>query len=232
MNFFDINNIAFILWDYQISWLELVGTIFNLACVILAAKRKIATWPVGIIGVVLFMLLFYQIRLYADFGEQIFYFVTSITGWIAWSRARKSGRKKKEVAITNNSLKVNLYWAGAIIVGTILTSIFLFNIDTLLPALFPEPASLPILDAVTTMMSFAAQILMMRRKLESWYLWIIVDIMAVGVYWYKGVPFVALLYFGFLINAIYGYMNWRKDYRKSLRKSEQLALEELGTDDE
>ena len=49
------------------------------------------------------------------------------------------------------------------------------------------------------------------RKLESWYLWIIVDIVAVGLYWYKGVPFVALLYAAFLINAIYGWYTWRNN---------------------
>jgi nicotinamide mononucleotide transporter len=63
-------------------------------------------------------------------------------------------------------------------------------------------------------MSFAAQLLMMRRRLESWILWIIVDIIAIGLYWYKDVPFVALLYVIFLINAIYGFMAWRKAMRE------------------
>ena len=213
MEFFDINNIAFDWLGYQISWLELAGTAFNFACVVLAAKRKIANWPIGLVGVVLFMALFYQINLYADFGEQIFYLVTGVIGWIAWSRAGADGPGKNEVAITRNSLRVNLWWLCAIVAGTVLTSIFLFNIDKWLPTLFPEPASLPVLDAVTTMASFAAQILMMRRKLECWYLWIAVDVMAIGIYWYKGVPFVALLYAAFLVNAIYGYLNWRKEFR-------------------
>lgn len=58
--FFDVNNTAFTLLGYQISWLELVGTIFNLACVILVARRNILTWPIGIIAVVLFGALFYS----------------------------------------------------------------------------------------------------------------------------------------------------------------------------
>jgi nicotinamide mononucleotide transporter len=219
LNFFDINNIAVTLWNYPVSWLELVGTAFNLACVILAARRKILNWPVGLVGVLLFMALFYQINLYADFGEQIFYFITGITGWIAWSRSRKT-KAQKEATIVRSSSRENLFWGGVIIVGTIALSIFLINIDTWLPALFPEPASLPILDAATTMMSFAAQIMMMRRKLESWYLWIVVDIIAVGLYWYKGVPFVALLYLGFLVNAMYGYLNWRNDVTKQEEKSD------------
>ena len=59
-------------------------------------------------------------------------------------------------------------------------------------------------------MSFAAQFLMMRRRLESWVLWIIVDVIAIGLYWYKAVPFVALLYLIFLVNAVYGFVAWRK----------------------
>ena len=65
LSFFDINNIAFTILGYQISWLELAGTIFNLVCVILAARRKISNWWVGLVGVVLFMILFYQIQLIA-----------------------------------------------------------------------------------------------------------------------------------------------------------------------
>ena len=78
--FFDVNNIAFTLLGYPISWLEFVGTIFNLVCVLLVARRHILNWPIGLVGVVLFGVLFYQINLYADVAEQIYYFVTGIMG--------------------------------------------------------------------------------------------------------------------------------------------------------
>lgn len=205
--FFDINNTFFTILDYPISYLEFTGTIFNLVCVILAAKRKILNWPIGLIGVVLFGVLFYQINLYADFFEQIFYFITGVWGWYMWTRPT-SKDKDKGALITTNTWRQNAYWLGGITAGSVALTYALTNIHLWLPTLFPEPASLPALDATTTVMAFAAQILMMQRKLESWYLWIIIDVIAVGLYWYKAVPFVAILYFLFLINAGYTYKVW------------------------
>ena len=209
--FFSVNTIAFTILGYSISWLELVGTIFNLVCVILAARRNIWNWPIGLIGVMLFGVLFYQINLYADVFEQVYYLITGISGWYLWARVGTNKNTDEKVLITTNSPRSNLYWVAGIAGASLLTGWIVSNLHIWLPTLFPEPASLPLLDAASTMTAFAAQFLMMRRKLESWYLWIIVDIVAVGLYWYKGVPFVALLYAAFLINAIYGWYTWRNN---------------------
>jgi nicotinamide mononucleotide transporter len=230
MNFFDIGNTAFTLLGYQISWLELVGTIFNLVCVILAARRKILNWPIGLVGVVLFMVLFYQIQLYADFGLQIFFFITGIIGWIQWSRIarlRKQGKLMKEVAVTTNTTRKNLVWLGSIIVAAALMILLLANIHTLFPTLFPLPAALPVLDGITAVLSIAGQILLMQRKLESWYLWLIVDVLSVGMYWAKAVPFVTLLYVIFTINALYGLREWRKEYKRSQKVDDEPLKERL-----
>jgi nicotinamide mononucleotide transporter len=214
--FFDVNNIAFTLLDYPISWLEFVGTIFNLACVILVARRNILTWPIGLVAVVLFGVLFYQIQLYADVFEQVYYLITGVVGWYMWSNLKKGDKSKKDkkARITTNSLSTNLTWVGIIAIVSIIATWALSNIHTWLPALFPEEASLPAIDATTTIMSFAAQYLMMTRRLESWYLWIVVDIVAVWLYMHKGIPFVALLYLIFLFNAIYGLVIWNRSILK------------------
>lgn len=214
--FFDVNNIAFTLLGYPISWLELVGTIFNLACVILVARRNILTWPVGIIAVVLFGILFYQINLYADVIEQVYYLITGVVGWYLWASVKRNERDKKDkkVLITTNSLFENITWIAAIAATSAVAAWALTNVHIWLPAFFPEPASLPAIDATTTIMSFVAQFLMMRRRLENWYLWIIVDVVAIWLYWYKGVPFVALLYLAFLVNAFYGLASWKRAMRE------------------
>ncbi len=206
-SFFDVNNTFFTLFGYSISYLEFVGTIFTLASVLLVAKRKVVNWPVGLIGVILFGTLFYKIELYADFFEQIFYFVTGIWGWLMWSKVKEN---KHEIPITRNAMKTNIYWLFGIVAASALVSILLSNIHTLLPGLFPEKASSVIIDSTTTVASFAAQILLVKRKLESWVLWIAVDIVAIVFYWYKEVPFIALLYVLFLVNAIYAFNTWNK----------------------
>lgn len=208
--FFDVNNIAFTLLGYPISWLEFVGTIFNLVCVLLVARRHILNWPIGLVGVVLFGVLFYQINLYADVAEQIYYFITGIMGWYMWSNAKRDKATDDKVVVTRNSLLSNLVWLGAIAGVSVVATWALSNAHIWAPVIFPEPASLPAIDATTTIMSFAAQFLMMRRKLENWYLWIAVDVVAVWLYWYKGVPFVALLYLIFLFNAMYGLIAWKR----------------------
>lgn len=208
--FFSVETTAFTLLEYQISWLELVGTLFNLACVILIARRNIWTWPVGIVGVILFGVLFYQINLYADMFEQVYYLITGVVGWYMWAQVKNHNQTDTKVAITTNTLRINLVWIGAIAAMSALTTWALTNIHVWLPGLFPEPADLPAIDAATTMMSFAAQFLLMQRKLESWMLWIVVDVIAIGLYWHKDVPFVALLYAVFLVNAVYGLISWRK----------------------
>jgi len=214
LSFFNVNTIFFTILGYPISYLEFVGTIFTLAAVLLVWRRSIINWPVSIIGTILFGILFYQIQLYADFFEQVYYFVTAFWGWYSWKTYQKNKNVDK-IGITVNTRKANAFWVAGIIVATALFSAILANIHIWLPSLFPVPASLVVLDAGTTVMSFAATILMIRRRVESWVLWVLVDVIAIGLYWYKDVPFIALLYVAFLVIASFGLVDWYKAYKKA-----------------
>jgi len=214
LSFFDVNTLFFTFLGYPISYLEFVGTLFTLAAVVLVWRRSIWNWPVSIIGTILFGILFYQIQLYADFFEQIYYFITAFWGWYSWQTYKKD-HDVKTIDVSINTRKANVFWVVGIIVATLIGSFALSNIHLWLPTLFPIPASMVILDAGTTVMSFAATILMIRRRVESWVLWVLVDIIAIGLYWYKDVPFIALLYVIFLGIATAGLINWYKAYKKS-----------------
>lgn len=193
------------------SYLEFFGTILNVLTVWLCTKKSVWNWPVGIAAVVLFGVLFYQIQLYSDLLEQVFYLVTGFWGWWAWSFV---GRKKQggdEGGVITTLSRGQ--WGGVfvfLVAGTIVLGWFMANIHVFFPELFSEPASLPYLDAFTTIASFAAQILLIFQKLENWYLWIMVDVIGVGLYFYKEVRFVAVLYFVFLLLATKGFIAWRK----------------------
>ncbi|MFZ1301322.1 MAG: nicotinamide riboside transporter PnuC [Candidatus Microsaccharimonas sp.] len=213
LSFFDVNTIFFTVLGYPISYLEFVGTIFTLASVILVWRRSIWNWPVSIIGTILFGILFYQIQLYADFFEQIYFFLTAFWGWYSW-QTYKNTKAVEKVDVTINSYKENLAWIGGIVATTVVFSYILSNIHLWLPALFPIAASAVVLDSLTTVMSFAATILMIRRRVESWVLWVIVDVIAIGLYWYKEVPFIALLYVVFLGIATAGLIGWYKAYKE------------------
>src|SRR5262245_56367929 len=104
-----IDNIAFSVFDYHLSYVELIGTGFYLWSVWLIAKRRIWTWPVGIVSVLLYMILFYQIRLYSDALEQVYYLAASVYGWWAWSHSRTEEGKILDVNFS--SARWLIIWA-------------------------------------------------------------------------------------------------------------------------
>src|SRR5680860_90331 len=212
---FSVSNVLFTIWGYEMSYIEFFGTIFNLWCVCLVAKNNILTWPIGMVGIILFGFLFWQIQLYSDFIEQIYFFFMSIYGWWMWSSLKNTKQKNPQtkLKITLNSKQSNKVYLVVIALGTIAMGYFVGHINIYLPQIFPEQASFPYLDAFTTVMSFAATILMAQKKIECWYLWILVDVIGVGLYFEKEVVFVSFLYLIFLIIATKGYFNWRKELR-------------------
>lgn len=202
-----VNTVFFTVLGYPMSYLEFFGTLFNLACVILVIRKNIWTWPVGIVGVVLFGILFYQIQLYSDLVEQVYYFITGFYGWVLWSRIKN----KNILGIKRSTSTETLWTIGIIVVGTAVLGYLMSNIHVWFADIFPEPASFPYVDAGTTVMSFAAQFLMAHKRLENWWLWIAVDVVAIVLYAVKGVMFVSLLYAIFLVLATNGYFVWRKE---------------------
>jgi nicotinamide mononucleotide transporter len=148
--------------------------------------------------------------------EQVYYLLTGFYGWWVWLSAGKPDEKKQKTAlkITHSSTMHNLIYAGAIVIGTAALGWFMARIQIFFPSVFPEAASFPYLDAFTTVVSFAATILIIYKKIECWHLWILVDIIGVGLYFAKGVVFVSLLYFIFLILATNGLITWLRIYNK------------------
>ncbi|WP_260446834.1 nicotinamide riboside transporter PnuC [Nostoc sp. 2RC] len=206
--FWSVNNIAFKVLGYPMSYVEFLGTIFSLWSVWLISERKILTWPVGIVSVLLYMVLFYQIGLYSDTIEQVYYLGTSIYGWWRWSTPESANGKIANVRYSSRHT-IFLTALGTIVIS-LATGIFMSQIHLILPTIFLEKASFPYLDALTTIMSFTAMWLMTQKRIESWYYWIVVDIIGIWLYYVKQVKFVALLYVILLFMAINGSRSWLK----------------------
>ncbi|MBE9000861.1 nicotinamide mononucleotide transporter [Nostoc sp. LEGE 12447] len=188
------------------SYIELLGTVFYLWSAWLISQRKILTWPVGIVSVLLYMALFYQIRLYSDFLEQIYYLVVSVYGWWRWSTPDYG----KVLLIRYSPPRKIVLIAAITIAISFATGALMSQIHLLLPAIFLEKASFPYLDALTTIMSFTAMWLMVQKRIESWYYWIIVDVIGIWLYYVKEVKFIAFLYIILLFIAINGSISWLK----------------------
>jgi nicotinamide mononucleotide transporter len=177
---------------------EIVGVVFGLLSVYLTVRQQIWCWPTGIVSVIAYALLFYDIKLYADMLLQMFFLITSFQGWYLW---RYGGSNRSELPITRLS-RSQMVMLGIGLVVCALAIGYVFDTYT--------DAHIPFWDAAASSMSVLAQILLMRKKLENWYLWIIVDVLSIGIYIYKEVYLTAGLYLVFLVLAIGGLLAWRK----------------------
>jgi nicotinamide mononucleotide transporter len=213
LDFLSIENIAFTVIGYPMSYIELIGTILYLWSVWLIAKRRVLTWPVGIVSVLLYMALFYQIRLYSDTLEQVYYLGASVYGWLVWNKSPKDEGQVTDVKY--NNLRATIIWIVLTSIISALTGVLMSRIHLIFPAIFPEAASFPYLDALTTIMSFSAMWLMAQKKIESWIYWIIVDVIGIWLYFVKDVKFISLLYVILLVMAVNGLRLWHKIWKET-----------------
>lgn len=205
MEFFDINNIAFELLGYPISYIELIGTLFGLISVYLASIANIYTWATGIINELFLLILFFQIQLYADMFLQIYFFVITLYGWYNWKRKPQ----KSNISDLNFNTKVRLLIAIA--VGSVIAGFIFSNIHQYLPQYFKIEAAYPYIDSFVMVLSITATVLLAQKKIETWYLWILVDLICVFLFYKKGIVFLSLEYLIFLGLATYGLLNWKKE---------------------
>lgn len=203
----DIHTILFKLFDYPMSYVELFGTIFGLISVWLATKANIHTWTTGLVNVMLFFIIYYQVQLYSDMFLQVFFFAMSIFGLWQWMN-KKPVNNDKKISLLNN--KQRILYSITILTGTIVLGRFISEIHVFFPSLFSQPASYPYADAFTTILSIAATFLMAYKKTECWILWIMVDVVSTYLYVQKGILFIAFEYLIFLALATYGLVEWLK----------------------
>lgn len=204
MTLFDLNNISYEIIGYQISYVELIGTLFGLISVYLATKTHILTWVAGIINELFLFILFFQVQLYADMFLQVFFFIVTLYGWYNWKEL------PKENGIINTELKSQIWLLIAIVVGTTVVGLLISNLHIYLPQYFKTEASYPYADSFVMVLSIFATILLAQKKIETWYLWMIIDVVCVFLFFSKGIAFLAVEYLVFLGLAIYGFLNWKK----------------------
>lgn len=207
MTLFDINNIAFEIIGYQISYVELIGTLFGLLSVYFASRANILTWATGIFNELFLFILLFQVNLYADMFLQVYFFIVTIYGWNNWKK------NPKKNGITSTNFKSIIWIVVAIVLGTLISGFFFTNIHLYLPNYFKTEAAFPFADSFVTVLSIIATVLLSQKKIETWYFWIVVDIVCVFLFYKKGITFLALEYFVFLGLATYGLLNWKKEMK-------------------
>ncbi len=182
------------------SLLEALSFITGLICVWLTVRQNIWNFPIGLLNVTTFCVVFFQSRLYADAGLQIVYAVLGVMGWYLWLYGGED-RKRLKVSRTRTW---ELFTVGA--------SVFVMTI-CLWQVLQYFGGSASLVDALTTSISLGAQWLLNRKLLENWFFWIIADVIYIPLYVYKDLYLTAVLYGIFLGLAILGLYKWHENWR-------------------
>lgn len=180
---------------------EMIAVIFGFICVYLTVKENIWCWPTGIVSIILYVIIFYEEGLYGQSFLQVVFFILSIYGWHQWLHGGKGGGRLEVSRLNNRQI---FFYLG-------LTAAFTLTVGFGLHRIAHEDVGY--LDAVITGLSLAAQYLMAKKKLECWIGWVTVDVLAIGMFAYKGLYKTSLLYVAFLILATKGFFEWKKNYR-------------------
>lgn len=182
------------------SWPEWLGVVTAFACIYLAAKENILSWPVSIVSVVAYTWVFFDAKMYGDMALQIYFLMTAVYGWYFWSR---------KVVVDDKPVEsLHSHQWGLVILAIVILSVLL--------ALFLDhftDTDVPYADGICTAMSFVAQILLTRKILQNWLIWIVVDLCYIPLYIYKSLNLSALLYAVLVGLAVKGYLDWKKTYR-------------------
>jgi nicotinamide mononucleotide transporter len=182
---------------------EIFAVIFGVISVYLTVKENIWCWPTGIIMVILYIFVFYDVKLYSDVILQVIYIFMQAYGWYHWVYGDKN---KKALPVTRvKNLPMVLYaiviFAGAAGWG------YLMHTYT--------DAAFPYIDSLVVTASLVAQWFLAKKYLESWVIWILVDVVAVTIYALKALYLTSGLYVVFLVLAIMGLLEWYKSYKKT-----------------
>ena len=190
--------------------LEIIGTIVGLVYLWLEYRASIYLWIAGIIMPAIYIFIYYDAGLYADFGINIYYLLVAVYGWVMWKYGGKLRRfvspktKKKEVSrelpITSVPKRVLLLLA--------LVALAVFLLIAFILIRFTD-SNVPWLDSFTTALSIVGMWMLAKKYVEQWWVWIVVDLISAGLYIYKDLHFTAVLYFVYAIIAIFGYRKWK-----------------------
>lgn len=207
-------NDTLVLAGFTTTPLELIGFILSLATVVLNIRRNHWAWLFAIVASATYGLVFFDARLYGDAGLQAVFIAASVWGWYLWLRPQAAtGRTLPVTTLDRTGWAWSLVgWALAFVA---LAAFLHAYTDT----------DVPRMDGFLTAGSLLGQVLTARKKVESWHTWIVVDVLYVGLYLYKGLHLTALLYAVFVVLAVLGLRAWRAAARADAGAAASVATQ-------
>lgn len=187
------------------NYIELLGAVLGFVYIFFSIRQNILTWPVGLVSSILYILVFFQAKVYAGMSLQFYYAAMSIYGWYYWMKGKNSATGEK-IRVRNTK---PVEW-----IMITMALVFIFAAIVFILKRYTD-SDVPYIDALTTTASIIATWMMARKLLEHWLIWVITDLISVTLYFGKHLWVTALLYFVFTIMAIVGYFEWRKTFKIS-----------------
>lgn len=191
----------------QVNYLDLCGAATALAATVFFVFSSIWAWPLSLSAVIIDLYLYYKSGIYGDMTLQVYFGLSSVYGWWRWSQEKGAPTEKAMQYLTTRG------WV-LLLSSLLLTSMILAEFLRL-----GLRSTVPMMDAVTTLLSVAAQYLMCQRYIETWIFWFAVDILYIALFIAKGLPFHSAIIPIYLCLAVMGYWRWKIEMEKKQHKS-------------
>lgn len=191
-------------------WIEIFGVVTGILYVILEVKQNRLLWPLGILTSAAYVYIFFSGKFYADMGLQVYYVLISIYGWYFWSRGG-AGREKGDLPVVHIN-RQQLFLLFMVFAASWIGIYFILSRYT--------DSTVPLGDSFTTALAIVATWMLTRKIIEQWFLWIIANIVSVGLYIYKGLYPTVILYVVYAGMALYGYMEWKRSMKNRLENEQ------------
>ena len=180
------------------SALEIIAVLLSATAVWLTVKQNLLCWPLGLVSVLMYAWVFFDVKLYSDMLLQLVYAVLQLYGWWQWTRGgvQHAGRQVSRLPGSQLLLSLAIGTAGSLLLGYLMAT--------------HTDAAAPWLDAALTSFSLVAQVWMAQKRLECWPLWIALDVIYVGLFLSKDLYLTAVLYAVFTALAVAGWRAWQR----------------------
>jgi len=190
------------------NYIEVLGAVTGLIYLYLEIKQNIWLWPLGIATSAFYIYVFFNTKFYADMGLQVYYLVISFYGWWHWLYGGGLS-ETDELPITKTSLKQWFYISLASIVLFVLMVFVLKNFTD---------SPVPYGDAFVTSLSITATWMLARKLIEQWWIWVVVNLVSLVLFIWKGLYPTSILFFFYFTMAVVGYFEWKKEILSEKRQ--------------
>lgn len=187
------------------SILELTAVVFAIAYLVLAVRENILCWFSAGISTIIFLYIFWDVKLYMESGLQVYYLAMAAYGWYQWQLATE-GSTSLQVSMW--SMQQHLIALALIALLTVISG-YLLSSGT--------DAQLPYLDSFTTWGSVVTTFMVARKVLENWIYWLVIDSISIYLYIDRELYFTSILFAAYIVIIFFGWFSWSKSYQQKMQ---------------